>query len=291
MKGVILAGGRGTRLWPLTLAVSKQLLPVYDKPLIYYPLSTMMLAGIRDILIITTPQDLESYQRLLGNGHDWGVNFSFLAQPSPDGLAQAFILGESFIGDDRAALILGDNIHYGHRLSEMLDSAVSRTSGATVFSYYVGDPERYGVLEFDQNGKPVGIEEKPKVPKSQWALTGLYFFDNRVVPYAHDVKPSARGELEITDVLQRYLDSEELAVERLGRGFTWIDCGTTDSLIGASEFVRTIQSNQDLMVACPEEVALYKNFIDTEQVRRLAEPLSKTHYGQYLISLADRQPS
>ena len=287
MKGIVLAGGRGTRLWPLTKGVSKQLLPVFDKPLLYYPLSTLLLLGIKEILIITTPHDADAFKRLLGDGSQWGVEFSYVEQPSPDGLAQAFILGEEFINGDPVALILGDNILYGHRMGEAFAHALELHESATVFSSYVGDPERFGVVEFDQQGRPCSIEEKPEKPKSNWALTGLYLFDPRVVKYAYDVQPSARGELEITDILQRYLDDGELTVERLGRGFTWLDCGTHDSLIAASGYISTIERNQRLKVACPEEIVFNLGYIDAAQLVELAKPMLKNEYGRYLMKIAE----
>ena len=285
MKGIILAGGSGTRLYPLTLVLSKQLLPVYDKPMIFYPLTTLMLAGIREILVITTPHEQAAFRNLLGDGSQWGIELSYAEQPSPDGLAQAFIIGRDFIGDDSCALILGDNIFYGHGLTELLQRASARDAGATVFGYYVRDPERYGVVSFGPDGRADAIVEKPKQPKSNWAVTGLYFYDNDVVQVARDIKPPARAELEITDVNRVYLERDALQVERMGRGYAWLDTGTHDSLLQASEFVRTVEERQGLKIACVEEIAHYMGYIDAEQVRRLAEPLRKSGYGEYLLRL------
>jgi len=289
MKGIILAGGSGTRLYPITMSVSKQLLPVYDKPMIYYPLSTLMLAGIREILIITTPQDQSQFARLLGDGKQYGIELNYAVQPSPDGLAQAFIIGKEFVGNDDVALVLGDNIFYGHGLPEDLQRASQRKSGATVFAYQVRDPERYGVVEFDGDARAVSLEEKPAEPRSNWAVTGLYFYDNRVLDVAANLKPSARGELEITDVNRAYLEWKDLHVEKLGRGIAWLDTGTHESLHQASSFIQTLQERQGMMVSCLEEIAYKLGWMTADDVARLAQPMKKNEYGQYLLSMLEQE--
>jgi glucose-1-phosphate thymidylyltransferase len=289
MKGIILAGGSGTRLYPLTLATSKQLMPVYNKPMIYYPLSVLMLSGIKEILLISTPHDLPHFQRLLGDGSQWGISFSYAVQPSPDGLAQAFIIGADFIKGGPSALILGDNIYYGHGMAEMLAPGQIKDTGATVFAYHVNDPQRYGIVEFDERGRALSVEEKPVAPRSNWAVTGLYYCDQRVVEIAAGLKPSARGELEIADVIRSYLERDQLEVKRMGRGFAWFDMGTHDSLLEASSFVQTLEKRQGLRIACPEEIAYNQGFVTYDQFFALAKKYEKSNYGQYLLRVANER--
>jgi glucose-1-phosphate thymidylyltransferase len=286
MKGIVLAGGSGTRLHPLTRAVCKQLLPIYDKPMVYYPIGTLMLAGIRDILIISTPKDVPLFKDLLGDGSDWGVRFEYAVQETPRGLADAFIVGESFIGDDKCALVLGDNLYFGHGLSEALAQAAASDAGATVFAYHVTDPERYGVVDFDDEGRAISLEEKPETPRSNWAVTGLYFYDRQVVGMARDLPPSPRGELEITDINRLYMEKGQLSVAKLGRGYAWLDTGTHDSLVEATEFIRAIEKRQGQKIGCPEEIAFSQGWISAAQLRAMGEAMGKTDYGQYLIRLA-----
>ena len=288
-KGIILAGGSGTRLYPVTLGTSKQLCPIYNKPMIYYPLSVLMLAGVREILVITTPEDQSAFERLLGDGSQWGISLKFAFQPSPEGLAQAFHIGAEFVGSDSSVLILGDNIFYGHDLDVLLRNADLRTGGATVFAYPVREASAYGVVEFDTDGKAIGLEEKPKVPKSNFAVTGLYFYDNTVVDKARELKPSARGELEITDLNRLYLEEGSLSVEVMGRGYAWLDTGSHESMLQASQFVESVEQRQGLMVCCPEEIAFRRGWISTEQLTEISKPLQKTHYGQYLLALAEKR--
>lgn len=290
-KGIILAGGSGTRLYPATLVISKQLLPVFDKPMVYYPLSTLMLAGIREILVISTPHDISQYEELLGDGSKWGLEIQYAVQPSPDGLAQAFIIGESFINDAPSALVLGDNIFYGHSFQELLSSANARKAGATIFAYHVKNPERYGVAEFNNQGQVLSLEEKPVQPKSNYAITGLYFYDNKVIDYAKQIQPSGRGELEITDLNRIYLEQGALSVKLMGRGYAWLDTGTHESLIEAHQFVQTIENRQGLKIACPEEIAFNQNWIDSSQIKKLAAPMIKSGYGQYLMQVIEKAVS